>query len=139
MQQFYKLIGITAALIAALLAGILWYYVLSGHNKNSVRNMDSAIAVTAGGDPAKGYSVILSSGCGSCHEISGIPGARGTIGPSLKGFKDRAMIGGVLSNSPDNLKLWLKNPRAVDAKTAMPNLNLTPEQAQDAAAYLYAH
>jgi cytochrome c1 len=32
---------------------------------------------------------------------------------------------------------WLVNPQAVEPATAMPNLGLSQEQAQDIAAYLY--
>ncbi|MDD5460065.1 MAG: c-type cytochrome [Methylococcales bacterium] len=85
-----------------------------------------------------GYEVILQAGCGACHTISSIPGARGKIGPSLDNFKDRAMIAGVLSNSSDNLIRWIQNPVAIDPKTAMPALGLYQQQARDVAAYLYS-
>jgi cytochrome c1 len=32
---------------------------------------------------------------------------------------------------------WLRNPQAVDDKTAMPNMNVTEKDARDIAAYLY--
>jgi cytochrome c1 len=47
------------------------------------------------------------------------------------------MIAGELPNSPDNLARWIQNPKSVEPGTAMPDLGLTTDQAQDVAAYLY--
>ena len=52
-------------------------------------------------------------------------------------FGRRTYIAGELPNTPDNLVVWLKNPRAVEPKTAMPVLGLSDEQARAVAAYLY--
>jgi hypothetical protein len=32
---------------------------------------------------------------------------------------------------------WLRNPPAIDAKTAMPNMHISERDARDIAAYLY--
>lgn len=32
---------------------------------------------------------------------------------------------------------WLQNPKAIDEKTAMPNLGVTPADARDIAGFLY--
>lgn len=98
---------------------------------------DKAYAL-AGGNIEHGRSVIVAVGCGACHEIPGIASARGQVGPSLQGVAGRAMIGGVVPNTADNLARWVENPRAINAKTAMPVLGLTAEQARDVTAYLYA-
>jgi cytochrome c1 len=55
----------------------------------------------------------------------------------LKGIASRSYIAGVLSNTPDHMIEWLRNPPAVDSKTAMPNMNVTERDARDMAAYLY--
>jgi cytochrome c len=47
------------------------------------------------------------------------------------------MIAGELPNSPDNLVRWIKDPKAVEPGTAMPDLGLTDDEARDVAAYLY--
>jgi cytochrome c1 len=52
-------------------------------------------------------------------------------------FSRRTMIAGELPNSPDNLVRWLRNPKAVESGTAMPDLGLSDDQAHDIAAYLY--
>ena len=90
-----------------------------------------------GGDADHGKSAIAAYGCKSCHTIPGIPGAQSTVGPNLSGIASRSYIAGVLTNSPENLIRWLRDPQAVDDKTAMPNLGVGPRDARDIAAYLY--
>jgi cytochrome c1 len=63
--------------------------------------------------------------------------ARGQVGPPLAQFGRRAFIAGVLSNNPDNLVKWLRSPQSVIPGNAMPNTELTEEDARDIAAYLY--
>ena len=99
---------------------------------------EEARALT-GGDPTQGRVLIQQYGCGSCHSIPDVPGARGTVGPALSAIPSRSYIGGVLQHTPDNLVRWIENPKAVDEKTAMPNLGVTRNDARDIAAYLYAH
>jgi len=89
------------------------------------------------GDPAAGRAVIRDVGCGSCHTIPGIRGAQGLVGPPLTSFGRRTFIAGELPNTPENLVTWLKNPPAVEPKTAMPALGLNDGQARAVAAYLY--
>jgi cytochrome c1 len=48
-------------------------------------------------------------------------------------------VAGVLQNNPENMVLWIRNPQAVDEKTAMPNLSVSPQDATDIAAYLYTY
>jgi hypothetical protein len=59
------------------------------------------------------------------------------VGPPLDRIGSRAFVGGVVRNTPDNLISWIQNPPALDEKTAMPNLGVTPTDARDIAAYLY--
>ncbi len=88
------------------------------------------------GDEHQGKALIVSYGCGSCHTIPGVHGARGLVGPPLYFFGRRTMIAGELPNTPENLVRWLRNPPGVEPGTAMPNLGLNQNQAQDIAAYL---
>jgi cytochrome c2 len=99
---------------------------------------EEARALT-GGDPSRGRALIQHHGCGSCHTIPDVPGARGAVGPSLAGLAGRSYIGGVLQHTPDNLVRWIVNPKAVDARTAMPDLGVSADDARDIAAYLYAN
>ncbi|MGH7618742.1 MAG: c-type cytochrome, partial [Gemmatimonadaceae bacterium] len=62
---------------------------------------------------------------------------RGEVGPPLDGVARRAIIGGVLPNTPDNMMRWIEDPPAVAPNTAMPNLGVAPQSARDIVAYLY--
>ncbi len=93
----------------------------------------AAFAATgrAWADEAAAKEILKSKSCGGCHYIPGIPGAMGTIGPSLKGLRNRTMIaGGKLENTPENLREWLKNPKSILPETMMPNLGLEDAQIQ---------
>ena len=80
-----------------------------------------AMALT-GGDPAYGPAVMRRYGCQTCHTIPGVDGADGLVGPPLAGIASRSYIGGVLPNTPRNMAIWLRDPKAVDSLTAMPKL-----------------
>jgi cytochrome c1 len=94
-------------------------------------------AVAVSGNPQHGKQLIVGYGCGSCHMIPGVHGARGLVGPPLLYFSRRTMIAGELPNTQENLVLWVEHPRQVEPKTAMPDLGLDDDQAYDIAAYLY--
>lgn len=89
------------------------------------------------GDADEGRGAIVAYGCGSCHIIPGVAGARGTVGPSLENFADRAYIAGILPNKPGNLTRWLINPPLFAPKTSMPDMQVSDRDAADMAAYLY--
>ena len=89
------------------------------------------------GNVQHGRELIRTYGCGACHMIPGVHGARGKVGPPLMYLAERTMIAGELPNTPENLVQWLRNPKDVEPKTAMPDLGLSEDQAYDIAAYLY--
>lgn len=91
----------------------------------------------AGGHVHQGKALIESKGCGSCHVIPGVRSAKGLVGPPLYFWSRRTMIAGELPNTPENLIRWIKDPKAVEPGTAMPDLGLNDQQARDVAAYLY--
>lgn len=97
----------------------------------------SSLTVVMGGNPISGQQEIVTYGCGSCHEINGIAGAHGKVGPSLNGIASRSFIAGRLPNNPDNLVLWIREPQSVSPGTDMPNLGISEPSARDIAAYLY--
>ncbi|MFL6216530.1 MAG: hypothetical protein ACJ74J_21785 [Blastocatellia bacterium] len=43
----------------------------------------------------------------------------------------------LLINSPQNVIRWIQNPKQVDGLMAMPNLNVSEEDARDITSYLY--
>lgn len=90
-----------------------------------------------GGDPAHGAALIRDYGCGSCHQIPGIPDADGLVGPPLSNIAIRVYIAGMLRNSPDNLMFWLRHPQEVVPGNVMPDMGVTAPDARDIAAYLY--
>jgi cytochrome c len=90
------------------------------------------------GDRKQGAIEIGRSGCGSCHTIPGIQNADGLVGPPLKHFARRTIVAGVLPNTPENLVRWLRYPQQVTPGNAMPDENLSDQQARDIAAYLYS-
>jgi cytochrome c len=88
-------------------------------------------------NPDRGRVAIRRYGCGACHDIPGVVGAHGQVGPPLGSVSQRVFIAGVLPNEPDNMVQWIENPQGVDPKTAMPNMGVTTQDARDIAAYLY--
>jgi cytochrome c len=92
-----------------------------------------------GGEVEKGRLAIHRYGCGGCHVIPGIRAATGRVGPQLRDFRNQIYIAGVLPNIPENLVAWIENPKHFNPITAMPNLQVTPQEARDIAAYLYAN
>ena len=91
----------------------------------------------AGGDARRGARHIAAYGCGSCHDIPGIPGASGRVGPPLGGFAERMFIAGALRNEGASLVRWIRFPQQVEPGTVMPDLGVTEPHARDIAAYLY--
>ncbi len=94
--------------------------------------------LAAGSPAAAGRALLAQKGCGGCHVIPGVPGAAGTVGPSLAGIAGRTTIAGgaVPVRSPDDLKRWILNPAALKPGTAMPNLGLSDDEATKIVAYL---
>ena len=95
-----------------------------------------AEAIT-GGNVDRGKRLFSAYGCAGCHSLTGVPGARGLVGPTLDGIGSRAMLAGRLENKPENLMRWIGEPQSVAPGTAMPNLGVTPQHRRDLAAFLY--
>jgi cytochrome c len=106
-------------------------------DRPSHTEVQRAAMLTGGGNARSGQADIRKYGCNTCHEISGVPGARGLIGPSLNGVAQRYYIAGELPNTPDNLMRWIAHPRQVEPHTAMPEMDVTEQDSRDIAAYLY--
>lgn len=90
----------------------------------------------AHGDVGRGRELVQQFGCRSCHRIPGMVGPDVHVGPPLEGMARRALIAGRLPNTEDQLVRWLRQPRHVDPRTAMPDLGLGEQDARDMAAYL---
>ncbi len=96
-----------------------------------------SVGVSTDGNAQRGKQTIAAMGCGACHVIDGVAGAHGEVGPPLDGVARRAIIGGTLPNTRENMMLWIEDPPSIAPNTAMPNLGVTPQSARDIVAYLY--
>ena len=102
------------------------------------RGAEERAAALIGGDPARGREALRTYGCVTCHTIPGVPEADARVGPPLDRLAGRVYIAGVLPNTPENLARWIRDPPAVDPKTAMPNVGATDADIRDITSYLYS-
>ena len=123
--------GVAAVLALALSAGLM------ACSDASSKRARAAYVMTGGGNARAGREDIRKYGCYSCHTISGVPGARGLVGPPLDGIANREYIAGELPNTASNLMLWIQHPHHVHPRTVMPEMNVSEEDSRDIAAYLY--
>ena len=125
---------------AALLGGIVVVAAVGGIVADTIderTDIRTAAADATGGDPARGESMFIQYGCGSCHGLKHVRKASGAVGPPLDGIAIRAVIAGKLSNSPANLERWIRDPQGVTPGTDMPDLHVGERDARDIAAFLY--
>lgn len=83
-----------------------------------------------------GAVLIVKFGCGVCHEIPGIDGASGDVGPSLARLGSRPFVAGRFANTPENLASWIRSPQEIEPGVAMPDLGVDEGQSRAIAAYL---
>ena len=100
--------------------------------------MVGRVAASDRAGAGRGKNALQQYACITCHVIPGVVGANNAVGPSLAGIGSRKYLAGVLPNTPENLVRWIRNPKAVDEKTAMPALDVSGQDAIDIAAYLYS-
>jgi cytochrome c2 len=122
-------VAVAVLIAAATAAGLLW--------QTQYRSANTAVAMT-GGDIARAPGLIRRYGCAGCHTIPGIPGGDGKVGGPLQDIRQRVYVGGVVTNSPDNLVRWIVSPQTFSPRTAMPATGITEAEARDVAAYLYS-
>ncbi len=101
------------------------------------QNAEQRAAEMTGGDPAQGKERMQKYGCGACHNIPGVPGATGQVGPPLDRIAGRTYLAGRLPNTPENMMRWIMDPQGVSPGTAMPQMGVTEQDGKDIAAYLY--
>lgn len=72
-----------------------------------------------------GREVFEHTACINCHSVAGTP-ANGRFGPDLTHLMSRATIAaGAAVNTPENLRLWIKDPNAIKPGSLMPAMKLT--------------
>lgn len=89
-----------------------------------------------GAGPGSTTELMIHYGCPTCHVIPGVPGAIGKVGPSLAGLPQRSYLAGVLPNTPENLVRWVMHPQQYQPGVAMPEMNVSPEDAHRIAIFL---
>jgi cytochrome c2 len=125
---------VTLAILVVLAAGGAAAYAVKRNQEREAR----AVALT-GGDPTRGEAHVLRYGCAGCHMVPGVREPGGRVGPPLNDVARRVYLGGVVTNTPENMIDWIVDPRALSPKTAMPATGISRREARDVAAYLYAH
>jgi cytochrome c oxidase subunit 2 len=85
---------------------------------------------------APARATFLSLSCVNCHTVSGTAAA-GTFGPDLSHVMGRETLGsGVIPNTPENLRAWVKDPQVIKPGNLMPNMQLNTRELDAVAAYL---
>jgi cytochrome c len=123
-------LGAAAFIIASATAiAMMW---------NSQRQSETVARAMTGGDLARAPATIRRYGCAGCHTIPGIPGGDGQVGGPLSDIKRHVYVGGVVTNSPDNLVRWIVSPQTFSPRSAMPATGISEAEARDVAAWLYS-
>lgn len=88
---------------------------------------------------ARGQAIFESTGtCFACHTVDGTSAA-GTVGPNLSDFGSRSTLAaGLLPNTPENLRAWLRNPQEVKPGALMPRLPLSDDDIEALVAFLHS-
>jgi len=127
-----RILIVWLSIVGAVLLGVVGYFTLGpGHGERF------PVWTVTDGDPRQGRRVIVMHGCHACHVIAGIREATGRVGPKLEEIDSQIYIGGVLPNSPDNMVRWILDPRSFSPETAMPDLDVSAQDARNIAAYLF--
>jgi cytochrome c oxidase subunit II len=81
-------------------------------------------------------AAFLSLSCVNCHSVSQTSAA-GTFGPDLSHLMSRETLGaGVIPNTTENLRAWVKDPQAIKPGNLMPNMQLNDRELDEVVTYL---
>ena len=85
---------------------------------------------------AAGRRVFETTACINCHAIRGTV-ANGRFGPDLTHLMSRATIAsGAAENTPENLRVWLKDPDAIKPGSLMPAMKMTDPELDALVGYM---
>jgi cytochrome c oxidase subunit II len=85
---------------------------------------------------SEGQRIFETTACINCHTVSGTV-ASGRFGPDLTHLMSRDTIAaGAASNTPENLRLWIRNPNAIKPGSLMPAMELEEKDLNALTAYL---
>ena len=83
-----------------------------------------------------GRDVFFATSCINCHAIKTTT-ANGKFGPDLTHLMSRQTLGaGVVTNTRENLRAWVRDPQHVKPGALMPNMQLTDGELDQIVAYL---
>jgi cytochrome c oxidase subunit 2 len=95
-----------------------------------------ASGAAPGAASMRGERVFESTACVNCHVVSGTP-ANGRFGPDLTHLMSRDTIAaGAAPNTPQMLRLWIRNPDAIKPGSKMPAMGLSDQDVDAVATYL---
>jgi len=87
-------------------------------------------------DAAEGRRIFLRTSCVNCHAVSGTVAA-GRFGPDLTHLMSRDTIAaGVVPNTVDNLRAWIRDPEVFKPGSRMPAMQLSDRELNEVTAYL---
>ncbi len=85
---------------------------------------------------SQGQRIFERTACINCHTVAGTV-ASGHFGPDLAHLMSRDTIAaGAAPNTPDNLRLWIKNPDAIKPGSLMPAMQLSDQELDALTEYL---
>jgi cytochrome c oxidase subunit 2 len=78
-----------------------------------------------GGNAANGQKLMQTGMCVACHQMRGVPGMMGNVGPNLTHVGSRTTIAaGLYPNDAKNLARWIKNANAMKPGVGMPSFGI---------------
>lgn len=87
-------------------------------------------------DVSQGQHIFETTACINCHAVAGTV-ANGRFGPDLTHLMSRDTIAaGAAPNTPENLRLWIRNPDAIKPGSLMPAMELNDSDLNALTAYL---
>jgi cytochrome c oxidase subunit 2 len=85
---------------------------------------------------AEGRKIFEQTACINCHAVAGTA-ANGRFGPDLTHLMSRETLGaGVVQNTPENLRRWIRRPDDFKPGSLMPPMGLTEQQLDAVTTYL---
>ncbi len=85
---------------------------------------------------SQGRQIFETTACVNCHTVAGTA-ANGHFGPDLTHLMSRDTIAaGAALNTPENLRLWIRNPAAIKPGCLMPAMELDDQELDALTVYL---
>jgi len=85
---------------------------------------------------SKGRHILETTACINCHTVAGTV-ANGRFGPDLTHLMSRDTIAsGVIRNTTEDLRVWIRNPDVVKPGCLMPSMGLSDQDVDAVTAYL---